>query len=182
MTLNKKEKDKKKKEKIPLQTKEEIASDIIKQLPEIEVKKVIKKTRKNKNWWWVEPKINENVLQKLKVCFAVGMTDVQACYFCWIAERTLYYYQSENPEFAKEKDILKQSITLQAKFNIWRTIKTEEAKPYWWTTNSWKWLEKKDPEFWNKLQLEGTVWVEMTQEDEEMYKNILKKNWFLWQK
>jgi len=49
MTLNKKEKDKKKKEKIPLQTKEEIASDIIKQLPEIEVKKVIKKTRKNKN-------------------------------------------------------------------------------------------------------------------------------------
>lgn len=140
MALKKKDK-KKKPEKTTQKMKEEIASDLINKLPPPEEKNKPPKGPGR------PPKITASVLQKLKVCFSVWMTNTQASYFCWIAERTLQYYLEENPEFLQEIEILKTSISLQAKFNIWRAIKTEEAKNYWWTSNSWKRLEKKDPEF-----------------------------------
>lgn len=147
--LKKWEVKKKKKSTLPKKTKEEIATDIISKLPKEEEKVTPAK------WPWRPTKISANTLQKLKVCFSVGMTDKQACYFCGIWESTLYDYQKENPEFSDEKDILKESISLQAKFNIWRTIKTEESKAYGWTGNSWKWLEKKDPDFKNSIRIES---------------------------
>jgi hypothetical protein len=108
------------------------------------------------------------------------MTDQQACYFCWIWVSTLYDYFKANPEFSEEKEILKTSISLQAKFNIWRAIKIEENKSYWWTWNSWKWLGIKDPEFRDKLRIDWTIRTEMNDEDKMMYDLILKNNKMLW--
>lgn len=161
--VNKKEKKKKKKKKSDVTTpkmKEEIASEIIKKFPEEEEKK------ENPNGPGRPPKITASVLQKLKVCFSVDMTNEQAAYFCGIWERTLQYYLSENPDFLQEKEILKSSISLQAKFNIGRAIKTEEAKPYGWTGNSWKRLEKKDPEFRETLRIEKAP--ELSPESEKL--------------
>lgn len=175
MVLKKKDK-KKKPEKTTPKMKEEIAEELINKLPPPEEK------NKPPKWPGRKEKITENILQKLKVCFAVGMTDPQACYFCQISERTLYNYQVKNPEFVQEKEILKTSISLQAKFNIWRTIKIEEAKAYWWTGNSWKWLEKKDPEFRDKIQIDWNITTQMSDEDKEIYNKILQKNLKIWNK
>jgi len=46
------------------------------------------------------------------------MTDEQACYFSQISPSKLYQHQQENPEFLEEKEILKNSISLQARLNI----------------------------------------------------------------
>jgi hypothetical protein len=62
-------------------------------------------------------KMTPRTIQKLKLCFAVGMTDLQACYFSEVSKSTLYEYQRENPDFLEEKEILKESITLQARSN-----------------------------------------------------------------
>lgn len=175
MVLKKKDK-KKKTEKIPPKMKEEIASDLINKIPPTD------KKNKSTKWIWRPGKITDEILHKLKVCFAVGMTDPQACYFCEIAERTLYNYQNKNPKFVQEKEILKTSISLQAKFNIWRTIKVEEAKAYWWTSNSWKWLEKKDPEFKEKLQIDWNMTTQMSEEDKAIYNTILQRNKIIWNK
>lgn len=125
-----------------LKEKENIVKEMEKDLPEEQVK--IKDKKKS----WRPEVINNSTLQKLKLCFSVWMTDSQACYFCWIWERSLYYYQEKHPEFLQEKDVLKESITMQARVNVWRSIKN------WNVVDSWKWLEKKDSEFKNVLKVE----------------------------
>lgn len=164
---------KKKKEKIPQKTKEEIATDIISKIPNGEKEDDKKNTKK---WPGRPDKITYTTLQKLKVCFAVGMTDEFACYYCGISKSTLYNYQNENPEFMEEKDILKQSITLHSKFNIWKAIKE------WSVSDSWKRLEKKDPEFRDKIQIDWNITTQMSQEDKEIYNKILQKNLKIWNK
>lgn len=152
-----------------LKEKTDIVEDLSSKLPE-------EKEEKNSNW--SKKVMNIATLQKLKLCFAVWMTDSQACYFCWISERSLYKYQKENPEFLQEKDVLKESITMQARVNVWRSIKSGSV----W--DSWKWLEKKDASFIPKLNLSWTVQTEMSPEDKKMYDKILQANkaLFKWKK
>jgi wyosine [tRNA(Phe)-imidazoG37] synthetase (radical SAM superfamily) len=59
-----------------------------------------------------------SVVDKLKLCFSVGMNDEQSCYFCQISTDALYKYQRGHKEFIKEKEVLKESITMQARVNI----------------------------------------------------------------
>ena len=106
---------------------------------------------KEENKWLRPKKIDDRTLQKLKLCFSVGMTDQQAAYFCGISERTLYSYQKKNTRFMQEKKILKENISLQARVNIGRSIKSGSVQ------DSWKWLEKKDKDFVPKFKLEWEV-------------------------
>ncbi len=130
-----------------LKEKENIVKELEKDLP-----KEIEKNKKNPKWW--RPTVmTPHKLDKLKLCFSVWMTDEQTCYFCQISTDVLYKYQRENPEFIKEKNILKESITMQARVNVWRSIKN------WNVTDSWKWLEKKDWEFTNTLKVQTEVIV-----------------------
>lgn len=94
-----------------------------------------------KNKWWRPPIITVALVNKLKLSFAVWMTDEQACYFCDISKKTLYNFQKENPRFLQQKDILKHSLSLQARINIWRSIKAWDIEDSKW------WLIKRDPEF-----------------------------------
>lgn len=102
---------------------------------------------KEKKKLWRKEKITDSILQNLKTAIAVGMTDEEACYYCWISKSTFYDYQKRNLKFSEEKTILKKSITLQARMNVAYAIKNKS------TADSWKWLEKKDPEFRDKLEL-----------------------------
>lgn len=128
-----------------LKEKVSIVKELEKKLPE-EDKKSIKKKSNPK--WWRPTVMTPRVVDKLKLCFSVWMSDEQACYFCEISTDALYKYQRENPKFIKEKAILKESITMQARVNIWRSIKA------WSVGDSWKWVEKKDPSFQNVIKIE----------------------------
>lgn len=157
--------------KIDSKLKEKTAEEIIKKPIKKTTKKPTKKpVKKEPKKIWAPVKINYATLQKLKICFAVWMTDEEACYFCQISTSTLYNFQKENPDFLEEKDILKKNINLQAKLNIWTAIKNKSV------ADSWKRLEKKDPEFSNKTKIDLNFQWELTEEDKEMYNLILEKN------
>ena len=48
--------------------------------------------------------ITPYVLIGLREAFLLGATDVEACYFAGISDRTLYRYQTNNPEFCQQKE------------------------------------------------------------------------------
>lgn len=114
------------------------------------------------------------VVDILRGCFAVGMNDAEACFFAKIAESSFYAYQTRHPEFLKEKEILKNSVELQAKLNIATSIQNKNIEDSKW------WLSKKSPEFkdsWISLNISNqNASVIMTPEQEEKYKKILKLN------
>jgi hypothetical protein len=122
-------------------------------LLQVQNKKDVKDLKKQKRKMWRPALIDDSVLKELKTCFAVWMTDEEACYFCQISWKTLYNYQNKHPEFVQEKSILKKSINLQAKMNIAKSVKL------WDTENSKWWLTKKDPEF-KPQQWEILVWID----------------------
>jgi hypothetical protein len=132
------------KKDISLEEKQDTVNYLIKKLPKPKKKKTTKKEP------WRPPKIDENVLAKIKLCFSVGMNDEQTAYFCWISYDTLNRYQNKNPQFCNEKQVLKESITMQSRINIWKSIKSWNIEDSKW------WLSKRDPEFKN---WENIVWI-----------------------
>lgn len=60
-------------------------------------------------------KMTEMVVKKLEEAFAVGATDIQACFYAGITPQTLYNYQEARPEFLERKNALKQELGLIAK-------------------------------------------------------------------
>lgn len=142
--------------------KRESIEDLKKELP----KNNDKKNKENQGWR--PEKITPEVLQLLELCFATWMTDEEACYQAKISPRTLYNYQKENEEFLQKKQMLKSSIKLQAKINIWRSIMK------WDLENSKWWLTKMDPEFEDSLNIKWELSMDL--EDEKIYKKIVNKN------
>lgn len=126
------------------------------------------KSKKEKNLWWRPEKMTPDIIQLLKLCFATWMTDEEACYQAKISTSTLYNYQKENKGFLKEKQMLKSSIKLQAKINIWRSIMK------WDLENSKWWLTKMDPNFWDSLNIKWEISID--EEDLKIYKKIVNKN------
>ncbi len=116
--------------------KKEAVEGLEKELPEEEWKNM-----------WAPKKITPSTLQTLKLCFSVGMTDEEACYFSKISTSTLYNFQKENSDFLEEKNILKESVTLQARVNIWRSIKK------WDVADSKWWLVRRDKKFIDKQEI-----------------------------
>ena len=154
--------------KLTLKQKEKTVKEIVKKLPKEE-----KNTKdEDKKWRWRPVIMTDMTLQKLKLCFAVGMTDEQACYFSQISPSKLYHHQQLNTDFLEEKEILKDSISLQARLNIWANIKK------WDTADSKWWLTMKDKDFMNKLQLHPWSPLTLSDEDKVIYEKILKNN--LW--
>lgn len=154
---------KKKLSQVTLEQKESVVEDIANKLPVWEEKNLNK-------WMWRPPIMTDMTLQKLKLCFAVGMTDQQACYFSQISPSKLYQHQQENPDFLEEKEILKDSISLQARLNIWANIKK------WDSADSKWWLTMRDKDFTNKLQLQWWSPLTLSEEDKVIYEKILKNN------
>ncbi len=153
----------KKVKKVTLKQKSEAVKEIVENLP--------KNEKKDTKTWFGRPwKMTDVNLQKLRLYFSVGMTDAQACYFCGISESTLYEYQRENPDFLEEKGILKDSISLQARLNVWWSVKK------WDIADSKWWLMVKDKDFMNKLQIHNWDKPIMSEEDKVRYNQILENN------
>gem|GEM_PF-5520788 len=88
------------KEALNLAYKKESAESLLSNLkPKKDIPEKKKKSKKGGR----PPVMDKNTLEKLKVCFSVGMTNEQACYFCGIHDSTLYKFQRNNEEFKKEK-------------------------------------------------------------------------------
>jgi len=67
------------------------------------------------NQWGRPPVITPDVLRKLEEAFALGCTDLEACFFADIGKTALYEYQAANPGFAERKEALKQRPVLLAR-------------------------------------------------------------------
>lgn len=64
------------------------------------------------------PKVTPAVLVKLEEAFALGCTDLEACFFADISKDALYNYETKNPKFNERKKRLKQRPVLLARQSV----------------------------------------------------------------
>jgi hypothetical protein len=98
------------------------------------------------------------VIQKLEDAFSNALPDKEACLYAGISPTSLYNYQLENPEFVERKEALKLTPNIAARRAIVKVLGD--------ANHAWRWLEKKDPEFNNKLKLEHSGNIEIRDGDE----------------
>src|SRR6476661_2859539 len=58
------------------------------------------------------------VIAKLEEAYAWGCTDIEACLWANIDDRTLYKYQEKHPEFVRRKNALKDTPVLLARKSV----------------------------------------------------------------
>lgn len=68
------------------------------------------------------------VIVKLEQAFALGCTDLEACFYAGIGKSTLYNYQELNPDFVERKNELKMKPVLMARQSVMRGINGHEIK------------------------------------------------------
>lgn len=91
--------------------------------------------------------ITSSTLQKLEEGFSMWFTDEEASLYANISPSTLYNYGHKFPDFLERKELLKRTLSLQAKRNIMKQIQKGDVKISMW------WLEKKNKsEFEEPLQ------------------------------
>lgn len=96
--------------------------------------------------------VTDDVLHKLEEVFALGGTDVEACFYANISPSTLYNYQKEYPEFLERKEALKEQPVLKAR----RTVVSSLDDP----NHAFKYLEKKKKnEFGNAIDVTGNLTI-----------------------
>lgn len=161
---------------ISLEEKQKTVEYLIGQLPEElrdEMWTIAKEDEEKKKKWimWRPIKMTQLIVQKLKLCFSVGLNVRQACYFSWISKSWFYEYVKNNPDLLDEISILRESITMQARVNIWKSIKS------WNVFDSWKWLEHKDSEFKNKMSIDVNWSIEHKQIREMRIKVKVSRDW-----
>ena len=82
-------------------------------------------------------KITPEVVKKLTLAFANGLTDQEACLFAGVSKQALYDYCKKHPEFTDHKETLKRQPGMKAKFNLTASIEAGDLD------NSKWWLERK---------------------------------------
>lgn len=106
--------------------------------------------------------IDDIVLKKLEEAFALGCTDEEASFYADISPRTLYNYQTENPEFLQRKDQLKQNPILKARQTLVNNLdKAENAR--------WFLERKKKEEFGSHQEVEHTGEFNLKIDGESIY-------------
>lgn len=99
-------------------------------------------------------KMTAEVIGKLEILFAKGLTDREACLLANINPSTLYDYCNENPEFSERKEELKQHPTAKARLNVTEAIENGNEELSKW------WLERKaKAEFSTKQEVSADVKV-----------------------
>lgn len=94
--------------------------------------------------------INEAKLKKLREAFLMGCTDDEACLYAEIEPRTLYNFQSENPEFIQEKEHWKNNPILKARKVVFDKIESGDEN-----TAKWYLERKAKQEFSTRQELTG---------------------------
>ena len=89
---------------------------------------------------------------KLEHAFALGCTDLEACFYADIHKDTLYNYQLKYPEFVDRKEALKLNPVLKARTNVMASIEGGDVDNSKWLLES----RKKD-EFSTRTENEITM-------------------------
>ncbi len=87
-------------------------------------------------------------IAKLEEGFISGLSDREACLYANINPATLYRFCEENPDFSERKELLKEQVKMNAKFNVATGIKAGD-KPL----STW-YLERRDKAFNPKQEVE----------------------------
>jgi hypothetical protein len=66
--------------------------------------------------------ITPEILSQLKMAFAIGCTDEEACTFAKVPTSTFYDYQRRHPDFSEEKERLKREPILKAKNTVVKSL------------------------------------------------------------
>ena len=67
-------------------------------------------------------KMTEECVQKLEHAFSIGCTDLEACMYAEISQRTLYSYQENNEEFLHRKEVLKSNPFMKAREVLYNAL------------------------------------------------------------
>ena len=101
--------------------------------------------------------MTEDMIGKLELLFAKGLTDREACLIADINPSTLYDYCNEHPDFSERKELLKEKVKIQAKLNIAESIENKDIDDSKW------YLERKaKDEFSAKQIIDADVSSEIT--------------------
>lgn len=98
--------------------------------------------------------MTNDVLDKLELLFAKGLTDREACLIADINPSTLYNYCNEHPEFLERKELLKEQPRTKAKLNIAEAIEQEDID-----ISKWYLERKARDEFSTKQEISGDIKV-----------------------
>ena len=99
----------------------------------------------------------KEMIGKLELLFAKGLTDREACLIADIDPSTMYDYCNAHPEFAERKEALKHHPTAKARINITEAIESGNADISKW------WLERKaKDEFSTKQEISADVDTSVT--------------------
>lgn len=94
--------------------------------------------------------MDATTIAKLELAFAGGHSDAEACLIAGINQRTLTRYEDKNPEFAEQKELLKNTPILKARQTLNKAIETNADIAF-------KFLErKKRDEFGVKTEIDVT--------------------------
>lgn len=66
-----------------------------------------------------------DTLNKLEEVFALGGSDLEACFYAGISRQTLYNYQHDHPEFVERKEELKEQPILKARRSVLNGIQDD---------------------------------------------------------
>lgn len=98
--------------------------------------------------------MTQEMIDKLEMLFAKGLTDREACLIANIHPSTLYDYCNENPEFTERKELLKEQVKTQAKLNVAEAIENNDKD-----TSKWYLERKAKDEFSTKQEVSGDIKV-----------------------
>ncbi len=125
----------------------------------------------NKNGTAGRPTVmTPETLHKLESVFAIGGTDMEACFFAGISPQTLYNYQADNPDFIERKEMLKEGPILKARQTV---VDSLENPDY-----AFKYLErKKKDEFSTRVENEhrGDNLISQLDEQNKRTKEIIEE-------
>ncbi len=98
--------------------------------------------------------MTKEVIDKLEMLFAKGLSDREACLIADIHPSTLYDYCNDNPEFTERKELLKEQIKTKAKLNVADAINNNDVD-----LSKWYLERKSKDEFSTKQTIDGEVKV-----------------------
>lgn len=106
-------------------------------------KKVIKKSKVGRKWF--DGKNEGRVVAKLEEVWAMGGTDLEACFYADISKDSLYRYLKEKPELSDRKEGLKHNPILRARKTIFSNLDNPKIA-------KWYLERKKKDEFSQKFE------------------------------
>ena len=113
--------------------------------------------------------VTKEVVAKLEQAFAVGATDLEACFFAGISKDAFYRYCDKHEEFRERKEALKQKPVLLAKTNVIKKLQAADID-----TSKWYLERKAKKEFSTRIESSNmNIEVIPSEEQQEKIEKML---------